>query len=157
MKSEILVIAEAILANTQILRILLDKLPDAVKAEVAAKVEQVTPVAAPVVIPVKKPVEVEIPVLIPPKADVAPTPSVVVAPIVPTAAPAPVVASPSSCPITNGKELMDYVMSSFKALGSEKGARIQEVLNGIGCAAINEVRTDQYAALYAGIEALKAA
>ena len=155
MKSEILVIAEAILANTQILRILLDKLPDAVKAEVAAKVEQVTPVAAPVVTPVKKPVEVEIPVLIPSKVVEVPAPIPVAVTPVPVVV--PVAVTSATCPITNGKELMDYVMSSFKSLGSEKGARIQEVLNGIGCAAINEVRADQYAALYAGIEALKAA
>ena len=144
MKSEILVIAEAILANTQILKLLIDKLPDAVKVEVAHAVNQVTPVAP---TDVKKPVEVTIPVFVPPKVE-APIPAVVIAPVV-----VPV----TTCPITNGKELMDYVMTSFKALGPEKGARIQEVLNGIGCAAINEVRADQYAALYAGIEGLKAA
>lgn len=150
MKSEILVIAEAILANTQILKLLLDKLPDAVKAEVAHAVNQVTPVAAPVVA-AKKPVEVEIPVLVPAKVEAAPIPAVVVAPVVISAAPV------ATCPITNGKELMDFVMSAFKSMGPEKGARIQEVLQSIGCAAINEVRPDQYAALYAGIEALKAA
>lgn len=150
MKSEILVIAEAILANTQILKLLLDKLPDAVKAEVVHAVNQVTPVAAPVVA-AKKPVEVEIPVLVPAKVEAAPIPAVVVAPVVISAAPV------ATCPITNGKELMDFVMSAFKSMGPEKGARIQEVLQSIGCAAINEVRPDQYAALYAGIEALKAA
>lgn len=150
MKSEILVIAEAILANTQILKLLLDKLPDAVKAEVAHAVNQVTPVAAPVVA-AKKPVEVEIPVLVPAKVEAAPIPAVVITPVVVPAAPV------ATCPITNGKELMDFVMSAFKSMGPEKGARIQEVLQSIGCAAINEVRPDQYAALYAGIEALKAA
>lgn len=150
MKSEILVIAEAILANTQILKLLLDKLPDAVKAEVAHAVNQVTPVAAPVVA-AKKPVEVEIPVLVPAKVEAAPIPAVVITPVVVPAAPV------ATCPITNGKELMDFVMSAFRSMGPEKGARIQEVLQSIGCAAINEVRPDQYAALYAGIEALKAA
>ncbi len=152
MKSEILVIAEAILANTQILKLLLDKLPDAVKAEVAHAVNQVTPVAAPApVVAAKKPVEVEIPVLVPAKVEAAPIPAVVITPVVISAAPV------ATCPITNGKELMDFVMSAFKSMGPEKGARIQEVLQSIGCAAINEVRPDQYAALYAGIEALKAA
>lgn len=156
MKSEILVIAEAILANTQILKLLLDKLPDAAKAEVAATVNQVTPVAAPVK-EAKKPVEVEIPVLVPPKAEiVAPTLPVVAAPTVPTVTLAPVVASPSDCPIKDAKSLMDYVMGAYKALGPQKGAAIQGVLNSIGCQAINEVRADQYAALFAGIEGLKA-
>ena len=128
MKSEILVIAEAILANIHVLEMLVAKLPD----ESAAKVKEI--VAAPVA--AKKPVEVEIPVLVPAKVEAAPV---------------------ATCPITNGKELMDFVMSAFKAMGPEKGARIQEVLQSIGCAAINEVRPDQYAALHAGIEALKAA
>ena len=144
MKSEILVIAEAILANIHVLEMLVAKLPD----ESAAKVKEI--VAAPVVA-AKKPVEVEIPVLVPTKVEAAPIPTVVVAPVVVPAAPV------ATCPITNGKELMDFVMSAFKAMGPEKGARIQEVLQSIGCAAINEVRPDQYAALYAGIEALKAA
>ena len=146
MKSEILVIAEAILANTHVLEMLVAKLPD----ESAAKVKEIVAAPAPVVA-AKKPVEVEIPVLVPAKVEAAPIPTVVVAPVVVPAAPV------ATCPITNGKELMDFVMSAFKAMGPEKGARIQEVLQSIGCAAINEVRPDQYAALHAGIEALKAA
>lgn len=100
---------------------------------------------------VKKPVEVVTPAPIQ-EAPVV-TPTVVIAPV---ATPAPVTESPSSCPITNGKELMDYVMRVYKELGAAKGAEIQGVLNTLGCSAINEVRPDQYAALYAGIEALKA-
>ena len=146
MKSEILVIAEAILANIHVLEMLVAKLPD----ESAAKVKEIVATPAPVVA-AKKPVEVEIPVLGPAKVEAAPIPTVVVAPVVVPAAPV------ATCPITNGKELMDFVMSAFKAMGPEKGARIQEVLQSIGCAAINEVRPDQYAALHAGIEALKAA
>lgn len=146
MKSEILVIAEAILANIHVLEMLVAKLPD----ESAAKVKEIVAAPAPVVA-AKKPVEVEIPVLVPAKVEAAPIPTVVVAPVVVPAAPV------ATCPITNGKELMDFVMSAFKAMGPEKGARIQEVLQSIGCAAINEVRPDQYAALHAGIEALKAA
>ena len=146
MKSEILVIAEAILANIHVLEMLVAKLPD----ESAAKVKEIVAAPAPVVA-AKKPVEVEIPVLVPAKVEAAPIPTVVVAPVVVPAAPV------ATCPITNGKELMDFVMSAFKSMGPEKGARIQEVLQSIGCAAINEVRPDQYAALHAGIEALKAA
>ena len=150
MKSEILVIAEAILANIHVLEMLVAKLPD----ESAAKVKEIVAAPAPVVA-AKKPVEVDIPVLVPTKVEApvvaAPIPAVIIAPVVVPAAPV------ATCPITNGKELMDFVMSAFKAMGPEKGARIQEVLQSIGCAAINEVRPDQYAALHAGIEALKAA
>jgi hypothetical protein len=48
-------------------------------------------------------------------------------------------------------------MASYKSMGAEKGALIQGVLNGIGGQAINEVRPDQYPALYAGVEKIKAA
>ena len=104
--------------------------------------------AAPV--EVKKPVEIEIPVLIP----VAPAP--VAAPVSPVPAFIAPVVPVATCPITSGKDLMDYVIASYKSLGAAKGAEIQGVLTSIGCTAINEVRPDQYAALHAGIEALKA-
>jgi hypothetical protein len=50
---------------------------------------------------------------------------------------------------------MDYVMSSYKALGPQKGAQIQGVLSSIGASTINEVKPEQYGALFAGVEALK--
>ena len=50
---------------------------------------------------------------------------------------------------------MDYVMSTYKALGPAKGAQIQQVLTGLGVGTINEVKPEQYAALFAGVEALK--
>ena len=158
MKSEILVIAEAILANTQVLKMLVEKLPAAAQAEVAKAVNP--PAAEPMKATVTTVPASESPVTVPvavPNVQPAPIP---VAPVVVAApAPAPVAVatvSPSDCPIKSPKDLMDYVMASYKALGSEKGAMIQGVLNSIGCAAINEVRPDQYAALYAGVEGLKA-
>jgi len=163
MKSEILVIAEAILANIHVREMLVAKLPD----ESATKVKeivatQVTPVAAPVA-EVKKPIEVEIPVLVPPKAEVvapipvavAPAPTINLVPM--PAAPAPVTASPSDCPIKDGKSLMETMMALYKELGPQKGAAIQGVLKSVGCEAVNEVRPDQYAAIWAGLQALKVA
>jgi len=79
-------------------------------------------------------------------APVMPAPPVFTAPVVP-AAPA--------VPFSDAKGLMDYVMSTYKALGQQKGAEIQKVLAGLGVGTINEIKPDQYAALYAGIEALK--
>ena len=155
MKSEILVIAEAILANTQVLKMLVEKLPAAVQAEVA-KVVNPTPAATVVTTVPADASPVTVPVAVP---NVQPAP-IPVAPVVAAApAPAPVVVatvSPSDCTIKSAKDLMDYVMASYKSLGSEKGALIQGVLNSIGVSAINEVRPDQYAALYAGVEGLKA-
>lgn len=143
MKSEILVIAEAILANIHVLEMLVAKLPDESAAKVKEMVakpavtQMTTPVTtapaahAPVTVPVAAPVQAPVAVV---QNDVAVT--------VP------------ACPITDAKGMTDFVMSSYKALGS-RGAEIQNVLQSIGCSAINEVRPDQYPALYAGIQALK--
>lgn len=81
-------------------------------------------------------------------AAVAPAP-VVAAPV------APVTASPSNAPFSDGKGLIDYVMNAYKALGPQKGAQIQGVLTGMGYANINDVKPEMYGALYAGVEALK--
>jgi hypothetical protein len=96
----------------------------------------------------------------------APVPAPVAAPVAPVAAPvaampspptfvAPPPAAPAGAPFSDAKGLMDYVMSSYKALGPQKGAQIQGVLGSIGASTINEVRPEQYAALFAGVEALK--
>jgi hypothetical protein len=68
----------------------------------------------------------------------------------------PVVPAAPAVPFSDPKGLMDYVMSTYKALGQQKGAEIQKVLAGLGVGTINEIRPDDYPALYAGIEALKA-
>jgi hypothetical protein len=99
-------------------------------------------------------------------APVAVMPAPVAAPVAPVAAPvatmpspptfvAPPPAAPAGAPFSDPKGLMDYVMSSYKALGPQKGAQIQGVLGSIGASTINEVRPEQYAALFAGVEALK--
>jgi phosphoribosylformylglycinamidine (FGAM) synthase PurS component len=69
-------------------------------------------------------------------------------------APAPVVAD-AKAPFTDGKSLITYVMDTYKQLGAEKGAGIQNVLVTLGYQNINDVKPEHYDALYAGIEALK--
>lgn len=71
---------------------------------------------------------------------------------VPQAAPAPMAA-----PFTDAKGMLDYVMATYKALGQAKGAKIQGVLQSMGVANINDVPANQYGALFAAVEALKAA
>lgn len=92
--------------------------------------------------------------VMPTVAPVAPVAAPVAAmPAPPTfVAPAPVAAS---APFHDAKGLMDYVMSSYKALGPQKGAQIQGVLGALGVSTINEVKPEQYAALFTGVEALK--
>jgi hypothetical protein len=97
-----------------------------------------TPVAAPVVTP-PAPGPAPAPVMPPPPTFAAPAPA-------PTAA----------LPFSDTKSLIGWVMGVYQALGPAKGAQIQQVLVGLGCANINDVKPEQYAALYAGVEALKA-
>jgi hypothetical protein len=96
---------------------------------------------------------------VPAPAQVAPTPVVPAMPAPPVfAAPAPVApaASLPKAPFTDQKSLIDYVMSSYKALGVAKGAQIQQVLVSLGHQNINDVKPENYDALFAGVEALKA-
>lgn len=102
----------------------------------------VAPVAAPVVAVAPAPVMVS-------PSNVMPAPPV----FAPVAAPAP--APVSAAPFTDGKGLIDYVMSAYKAMGAAKGALIQTVLTGLGYQNINDVKPEHYGALFAGIEALK--
>ena len=121
-----------------------------------AKMESgtVTPAAPVVAAPV---VAAPAPVAVAPVA-VAPA-SVVAAPVMPAppAFMAPPVVAPvaAGAPFTDGKGLIDYVMGAYKALGAAKGANIQGVLVGMGYQNINDVKPEHYAALFAGVEALK--
>lgn len=101
-----------------------------------------------------------------PAAPVAPAPAPVVqaAPVAAPAMPAPpafVAPVPAPAPVatvapfSDGKSLIDYVMASYKTLGSAKGAQIQNVLTQLGYQNINDVKPEHYGALFAGVEALK--
>jgi len=134
----------------------LDELVTAINALVAAlnaKAAQApAPVAASMVAPAPAPV-------IPP----APAPVAVVAPPAPAMPAPPTFNAPAPAPVASGvpfgdqKGLVTYVMGAYQSMGPQKGAQIQQVLLQMGCQSINEVKPEQYAALYAGVEALKAA
>lgn len=141
MKSEILVIAEAVLANIRVLEMLIHKLPDADRVAVA-QVVNATPANVVVATVTPAPAVVEAP---------APVVAAPVAPVV--AAPAPMAVNPIAVPFTSQKELITYVMAKYKALGP-KGSMIQEVLNTVGVKNINDVKPESYKALFDGIEAL---
>jgi len=105
-----------------------------------------------------------------PAAPVAPAPApvvqapvvaapVVAAPAMPAppafVAPAPVAAPVATgAPFSDPKGLIDYVMASYKSLGT-KGQLIQGVLTQMGYQNINDVKPEHYGALFAGVEALK--
>ena len=133
----------------------LDELVTAINALVAAlnakAAHAPAPVAAPMVAPAPAPV-------IPP----APAPVAVVAPPAPAMPAPPTFSAPAPAPVASGvpfsdqKGLVTYVMGAYQSMGPQKGAQIQQVLLQMGCQSINEVKPEQYAALYAGVEALKA-
>lgn len=108
------------------------------KAAPAAVVVPEVVIAPPVVMPAAAPVAAAMP---PPPSFIPPTP--------PVAVPA------STVPFTDGPGLINYVMGAYKAMGPQKGAGIQGVLIGLGYQNINDVDAKHYAALYAGVEALK--
>ena len=78
------------------------------------------------------------------------------APVMP-AAPTfePVIEAAGKAPFTDGKGLIDYVMTVYKEMGAEKGAKIQGVLTELGLQNVNELRATEYDAFYSKVEALK--
>lgn len=102
--------------------------------------------------------------------DVAPAPQPTPAPVVtapampappsfaaaPTPAPAAPVLTGPAAPFNTPQGLMEYTMNSYKAMGPEKGAKIQQVLTSLGHANINDIKPEQYGQFYAGVEAIKA-
>ena len=105
-----------------------------------------------------EPVIVEKPLVkVPPVVEApAPAPVVEAAPVMP-AAPSfePVVEAAGKAPFTDGKGLIDYVMTAYKEMGAEKGAKIQGVLTEMGLQNVNELRPTEYDAFYTKVEALK--
>ena len=114
------------------------------------------PAPAPVAAPAPAP-QVVMPPL-PGNVPAAPIPAapVTVTPVAPSVQATPVAASPSDCPITDQPSLIAYVMTSYKEMGPVKGNQIQGVLAAMGITNINEAKPEQYAAIHAGVEALKA-
>lgn len=165
-KSEIMLIAEAILANARVLEALIAKLPDATKVAVAAEVSKATPAPAAVQVPTPEPVIPEpapvtvttsaampaVPFPTEPVTTPAPIPP---AAVVPAAPPAPAAASPSKAPFSDQRGLITYAMNKYKEIGAEKGKQIQVILNGLGINNINEAKPDKYDAIFAGIEGIK--
>lgn len=122
----------------------LDVIEKGMNVAPAAPVAQVAAPAPVVAAPLAQPAPVAAPAMPAPPAFVAPAP---------VTAPAP--QASGGAPFTDGKGLIDYVMSAYKALGPQKGASIQAVLTQLGYANINDVKPEHYGSLFAGIEALK--
>ena len=81
-------------------------------------------------------------------------------PVFTPAAPTPTVTAVSAAPATatafpSKQAMMDWIMTTYRELGAEKGAKIQEVLVAMGFQNINDVPADKWGQLKAGVEALK--
>jgi len=127
----------------------IDALTIAVQALTVAILESKNVAPAAPVAPAPAPVVEVAPVVVAPVAPAMPAPPAFVAP---APAPAPVA---GGAPFSDGKGLIDYVMSAYKALGAAKGSQIQNVLVSLGYQNINDVKPEHYGALFAGVEALK--
>lgn len=126
-----------------------------IASALTAKTANPTPVVAPAQTVTSAPMVIvdPVPVVIP-AAVMPPTPVFTEAVPVATPAPAPVV-STGPATFASKQAMTDFVISSYKALGPEKGAKIQQVLESLGFKNINDVPEAQWGALKAGIEALK--
>lgn len=148
-------IAEAILANAKVLQSLVDSLPREAKNAVEAKIEQSTP--APVVAQAPAPVVAPVPVAAP---VAAPAPAAMpAAPVfeIPVATPAAAPAAPVEVPFNDAQTMTQYVLNVYREIGPQRASGIQAVLNQIGVVNINDVKPEQYAQLYTGIEAVRKA
>lgn len=58
-------------------------------------------------------------------------------------------------PFNDIKGLTDYVMASWTTLGPEKGAKIQDIMVGLGYQHINDIKAEHYGTLFEKVEALK--
>lgn len=81
------------------------------------------------------------------------TPSMFVA----TAPVAPGFGAPAAIPFSDSAGLVNYAMSVYQALGNEKGARIQGIIQQLGHENINSIRPDQFGQFFAMVEQLKVA
>jgi len=137
--------------------ITLTELISKIEAGKSEPVTKATPAPAPVVTAPAPVVTAPAPVVTAP-APVAPVMPAPVAPVMP-AAPTfePLVEAPAGAkaPFTDGKGLIEYVMSAYKEMGAEKGAKIQGVLTELGLQNVNELRPTEYDAFYTKVEALK--
>ena len=131
-------------AKIELLTEAVTRLIDALNAQQTVIVAPSAP--APQVVQVKEATPVQEVVQVA-AAPAMPAPPVFVAPVVEVA--------PTGAPFTDGKGLIDYVMSAYKAMGAQKGAGIQNVLVSLGYQNINDVKPEHYGALFRGIEALK--
>lgn len=137
-------------SKIETLSVLIGELIKTLDKNATLSVAAPAPVApAPVAAPAPEPVA---------PAPVAPAPvaPVATAPVMPpppvfTSAPA----APSALPFTDGASLVSYVMGVYRQIGPAKGAGIQNVLTSLGAVNLTDVKPEQYAAFYAGIEALK--
>lgn len=134
---------ERIAASLELIAASLSAKPVSVTTPVATPVVEATPVVATVQV-----TPVVAPTAMPPTPVF--TQAVAVAPVGVTVA-----AAPQAPAFADKAAMMDFVIASYKALGQEKGAKIQEVLTGMGFQNVNDVDPARWGELKAGIEGLK--
>ena len=64
-------------------------------------------------------------------------------------------AAPTGLPFNDAAGVMAYTVSKYGTLGKDKGAKIQDVLSGLGCNTLTDLKPEQYPHYYAGVEAIQ--
>lgn len=70
-------------------------------------------------------------------------------------APAPVAAPVVAAPFQNPQQVMEYTMGAYKAMGPEKGNKIQGILQSMGVQNLNDLKPEQYTQFHQAVEQLK--
>jgi hypothetical protein len=97
-----------------------------------------------------------VPVSVTPTNHVQSQPMAPAMPALPTFAPAPApVPTAPAAPFSTPQAVMEYTMGAYKAMGPEKGNKIQGILQGMGVANLNDLKPEQYGPFYQAVEALK--
>lgn len=122
---------------------------------VMSAAQQSAPVA-----PVVQPPLVSVPtapVSVTPTNPVQSQPTAPVMPAPPTFAPVPVApAAPvAAAPFQNPQQVMEYTMGAYKAMGPEKGNKIQGILQSMGVQNLNDLKPEQYGQFHQAVEQLK--
>lgn len=154
----IIAIANAITANAEVLKLLVESIPKDAKQAVEEKVVKtsvVSPVveAAPVVAPIA-----------PPALVVAAAPAAPAAPVMPAVpfpaavAPAPV-AAPAPAPVADApfatiQDLVKWTMDKFKEMGTARGMGIQKILADMGYKNINDIDQPRWGEFVTKVNAL---
>lgn len=163
LESEIKNLTAAIQANTAAVNALLQSGQSTIQANAQQVVAVTAAAVAPAPAVVTTPAVQSAPVSVTVTNPVASQPVVAATPVTtpavqmptPPVFQAPTAAVPDGLPFSDAAGVMAYTMEKYGKLGKDKGAKIQDVLTALGLTLITDLKPEQYAHFYAGVEAIQ--